>query len=56
MSDKKAAAVKAEVQWLLDTGFIHEVFYSSWLANVLIIKKKNGQWRMCTNFTDLNKY
>jgi hypothetical protein len=24
-------------------------------ANVVMVKKKNGKWRMCTNFTDLNK-
>jgi hypothetical protein len=29
--------------------------YPSWLANVVMVKKKNGNWRMCTDFTDLNK-
>jgi hypothetical protein len=55
MSDEKVAAVKAEVQRLLDVVFIHEVHYPSWLANVVMAKKKNGKWRMCTDFTDLNK-
>jgi hypothetical protein len=27
----------------------------SWLANVVKVKKKNGKWRMCTDFTDINK-
>jgi hypothetical protein len=40
----------------LDAGFIREVLYSSWLANVVMVKKKNGRWRMCTDFTNLNKY
>jgi hypothetical protein len=53
MSDEKIAAVKSEVQ--LDVGYIHEVQYPSWLANVVMVKKMNGKWRMCTNFTDLNK-
>jgi hypothetical protein len=39
----------------LDAGFIREVQYPSWLANVILVKKKNGKWRMCTDFTDLNK-
>jgi hypothetical protein len=39
----------------LDAGFIREVDYPSWLANVIMVKKKNGKWRMCTYFTDLNK-
>jgi hypothetical protein len=49
------AAVKAEAQRLLDVGFIYEVLYPSWLANVVMVKKKNVKWRMCTDFTDLNK-
>jgi hypothetical protein len=44
-----------EVQGLLDVGFIHEVYYLSWLANVVMVKKKSDKWRMCTNYTDLNK-
>jgi hypothetical protein len=41
---------------LLYAGFIREVYYPRWLANVVMVKKKNGKWRMCTDFTDLNKY
>jgi hypothetical protein len=40
---------------LIDTSFIREVTYSQWLANVVMVKKKNGKWRMCTDFTNLNK-
>jgi hypothetical protein len=43
MSDEKVATAKAEVQRLLDAGFIHEVLYPSWLANVIMVKKKNGK-------------
>ena len=35
--------------------FIWEVYYSDWLANVVMVKKANGKWRMCVDFTDLNK-
>jgi hypothetical protein len=55
MSDEKVAVAKVEVQRLLDAGFICEVGYPSWLANVVMVKKKNGKWRMCTNITDMNK-
>jgi hypothetical protein len=55
MSDEKVVAAKSEVQRLLDAGFIREIQYPSWLANVVMVKKKNGKWRMCTGFTDLNK-
>jgi hypothetical protein len=56
MSDEKVAAAKVKVQRLLDAGFIREVLYPSWLTNVVMVKKKNGKWRMCTYFTNLNKY
>jgi hypothetical protein len=56
MSNKMLTAAKAEVHRLLDVGFIREVHYPSWLANVAMVKKKNGKWRMCTYFTDLNKF
>jgi hypothetical protein len=52
---KKIEAVRAEVQCLLDAGFIREVTYPQWLTNVVMVRKKNEKWRMCTDFTDLNK-
>ena len=36
-------------------GAIKEVFYSEWLANTVVVKKKNGKWQVYVNFTDLNK-
>ena len=36
-------------------GAIKEVFYSEWLANIVVVKKKNGKWRVCVDFIDLNK-
>jgi hypothetical protein len=55
MADKKIQAAKAEVQRLLDADFIREVAYSKSLSNIVMVKKKNGKWQMCTDFTDLNK-
>ena len=48
-------AVFYEVEKLLTAGFIREVYYPDWLANVVMVKKSNGKWRMCVDFTDLNK-
>ena len=31
------------------------MYYLEWLANVDLVKKANGKWRMCVDFTDLNK-
>ena len=48
-------AIREEVQKLTTTRFIREVYYPNWLANVVMVKKANGKWRMCIDFTDLNK-
>ena len=44
-----------EVNKLLAANFIREVHYLEWLANVVMVKKANGKWRMCVDFTDLNQ-
>ena len=48
-------AIKEEVQKLITVQFIREVYYLDWLANVVMVKKANGKWRMCVDYTDLNK-
>ena len=48
-------AVKEKVTKLKRAGAIKEVFYPEWLANTVVVKKKNGKWRVCVDFTDLNK-
>ena len=48
-------AVADKVTKLLAVGFIREVHYPKWLVNVVLVKKANGKWRMCVDFTDLNK-
>ena len=44
-----------EVSKLLAAGFICEVYYPDWLANIVLVKKANRKWRMCMDFIDLNK-
>ena len=48
-------AVMDEVNKLLAANFIQEVHYPEWLANVVMVKKANGKWRMCVYFTNLNQ-
>jgi len=42
----KWRAISEELQKLLAAGFIKEVFHPEWLANPVLVKKKNGNWRM----------
>ena len=51
---KRNKAVMDEVSKLLIANFSREVYYPEWLANVIMVKKANGKWRMCIDFTDLN--
>ena len=50
-----ADAIKDEVTKLKRAGAIKEVFYPEWLANTVVVKKKSRKWRVCVDFTDLNK-
>ncbi|KAM2190613.1 hypothetical protein ACFX1Q_026558 [Malus domestica] len=56
--------MKAEVEKLKDIGFVCEVNYPTWVANVVFVKKNPTKeslllqkvlWRMCVDYTDLNK-
>jgi hypothetical protein len=56
-TDDRRDAIKKELAKLLTAGFIKEVFNPEWLANPILICKKNSkEWRMCIDYTDLNKH
>ncbi|XP_057730408.1 uncharacterized protein LOC130945718 [Arachis stenosperma] len=55
MSTERAEEVARQTASLLEAGFIREVDYSTWLSNVVPVKKHNGKWRMCVDYSDLNK-
>ena len=46
-------AIVEEARKLLDAGFIREVYYPEWLANVVMVKKAKGKWRIRVDFIDL---
>jgi hypothetical protein len=52
----KREAIKKEIAKLLTVGFIKEVIHPEWVANPVLVKKKNNEWRMCVDYTDLNKH
>jgi hypothetical protein len=55
MGPERIEAIEKQVKELLDAGFFREIRYAEFLSNVVMVKKANGNWRMCTNYTDLNK-
>ena len=54
-SKEHSNIVKEEVNKLKQFGAIKEVFYPEWLANTVVVKKKNGKWWVCIDITYLNK-
>ena len=47
--------VRSEVRRLREAGVIREAFFREWLASTVVVKKKNDKWRVCVDFTDLNR-
>ncbi|CAJ2652108.1 unnamed protein product [Trifolium pratense] len=54
-SPEKSEAAEKAVKDLLEANFISEARYTTWLSNVVLVKKSNGKWRMCCDYTDLNR-
>ena len=55
MSKDRAEGAKAEVNRLLEASVIRPIKYPEWLANMVLVRKHSGKWRMCIDCTDLNK-
>jgi len=54
-NEERRLVVQEETRKMLNANHIREIQYPDWLANVVLVKKANGKWRMCVDFTDLNK-
>uniref|UniRef100_A0A2N9JBM8 Uncharacterized protein n=1 Tax=Fagus sylvatica TaxID=28930 RepID=A0A2N9JBM8_FAGSY len=55
LAPERAEIVAKEVERLLEANAIRSVQYPTWLSNTVVVKKKNGKWRVCVDFTDLNR-
>ncbi|KAM2080626.1 hypothetical protein ACFX1T_034375 [Malus domestica] len=48
--------ISAEVDRLLEVGFIRDVWCPTWVSNVVVVgKKEKGKWRVCVDYTNLNR-
>jgi hypothetical protein len=47
--------VKKELEKMLEAGFIRPCRYAEWISSVVPVQKKDGRWRVCVDFRDLNR-
>lgn len=52
---EKQEAIDGELEKLLAAGFIKRMQFPKWIANTVLVKKNNGKWRMCIDYSDLNR-
>ena len=55
LPEEKRRVIEEEIARLLAAAFIMEVFFPEWLANLVLVLKKNKKWHMCIDYTSLNK-
>ena len=55
LGEERHKAAREETDKLVQAGFIQKAHYTTWLANVVMVKKSNGKWRICVDYTYLNK-
>jgi hypothetical protein len=53
--EEKCREISEEITKLLVTRFIREVYHPKWLANPILVKKKNEKWRMCVDYMSLTR-
>ena len=44
-----------EMRKLEVVGLVRGVLHPTWLANPVVVRKANGKWRLCIDYTDINK-
>ena len=47
--------MRKEMSKLIEANIIFSIKHSSWVANLVPVRKKSGEIRLCVDFRDLNK-
>ena len=47
--------MKQELIKFLDSKIIYPIKHSSWVANLVLVRKKSGEIRLCIDFINLNQ-
>src|SRR4051812_49994084 len=54
-SEPKRQAMGEELAKLLEAGFIRDIKHPDWLANLVMVPKKDKSWRLCVEFKTLTR-
>ena len=54
VNPRKTPAIKDEIEKLLKSSFIYPIPLKEWVSNPVLVDKKQGEIRICTDFCDLN--
>ncbi|GFZ19275.1 hypothetical protein Acr_27g0010140 [Actinidia rufa] len=52
---ERLKVIEDEISKLIRANVVREAHYPDWLANIVVAPKKGEKWRVCVDFTDLNK-
>ncbi|GJV38600.1 reverse transcriptase domain-containing protein [Tanacetum coccineum] len=55
MAPERNEAFRIQVEELTKANILREVKYQMWVSNHVIVKKANERWKLCVDFTDINK-
>ena len=55
MHPRKSVAIKAEVEKILNAGFIYPIPLTEWVSNIVPVDKKQGTIRVCVDYRDINR-
>ncbi|GKA63847.1 hypothetical protein Tco_0763453 [Tanacetum coccineum] len=55
IAKERSEAITTEVSKLVEARILKAVFFPKWVSNPVMVKKSDGTWRMCIDFTSLNK-
>ncbi|GJT87703.1 reverse transcriptase domain-containing protein [Tanacetum coccineum] len=55
LAPKRNQAIHIQVKELTHANILREVKYQTWVSNPVIVKKADRRWKLCVDFTDINK-
>jgi hypothetical protein len=47
--------VKKGIEKMTEAGFIRLCRYAEWISSIVLVQKKDGRWRVCVDYRDLNR-